>query len=86
MDKRVRTPKAKPGQLLACWGRPGSGQDPDLVYAWGGKGADKSDSRVVMSALEELKTSSGLGLRAELESRGYDITTLKFSIAQGEAE
>lgn len=80
MTARVHVPKAKPGQLVAKWGRPSTGDDPDLVYAWGGSGADKSDSRCLMSALEDAPTSSGLGLRAELEARGYDIRTLKFSI------
>jgi hypothetical protein len=80
MGKRISVPTAKEGQLVARWGRPTSGEEPDLVYAWGGKGADKSDSRCLMNALEDAPTSSGRGLRAELELRGYDISTLRFTI------
>ena len=80
MGKRVSVPQAKVGQLIAKWGRPSKGEDPDLCYAWGGGGADKSDSRCLMGALEDAPTSSGLGLRAELELRGYDISTLRFTI------
>ena len=81
MGKRVPVPTAKAGQLVARWGRPSRGEAPDLVYAWGGAGADKSDSRCLMNALEDAPTSSGRGLRSELESRGYDISTLRFSIS-----
>lgn len=80
MPKRVQVLSAKPGQLRAGWGRPGKGQTPDLCYAWGGAGSQSPDARVLCNILEEAPTSSGRSLREELEARGYDITTLKFSI------
>lgn len=64
MVKRVHMLKARPGQLRAGWGRPGPGEAPDVVYAWG-------------AAVME-----GRSLREELDRRGYDISTLRFSITQ----
>jgi hypothetical protein len=80
MTKRVYVPQAKPGELIARWGRPGPREKPDLVYAWGADGACKSDGRILSEALERIDVMEGRGLRAELEARGYDITTLRFSI------
>lgn len=76
--KRWRTPTAKPGELKAAYGRVDG--ELDLGYAWGGSGAEKSDSRILMRALEENNVYDGKSLRQELEERGYDITTLRFSI------
>lgn len=80
VKKRWRMPKAKPGQLIAQYGREDRHNYPDLLYAWGGSGASKPDSRVLMAALEETPVFEGRSLRKELEARGYDITTLRFSI------
>lgn len=80
MPKRVNVLKAKPRQLRAGWGRPGQKQEPDLCYAWGGGGADKSDGRLLCNAFEDPQKDGRKSLREELEARGYDITTLKFSI------
>lgn len=77
--KRWRTPIAKPGELIARYGK-ARGDAPDLLYSWGGSGATKSDSRIIMSALEEADVFRGRSLREELESRGYDIETLRFSV------
>ncbi|AUQ62149.1 hypothetical protein [Phaeobacter inhibens] len=82
MAKRIHTLTAKPGQLRAGWGRPEPGETPDLCYAWGAAGADKTDGRVLSSAFEFEKNCFGRTLREELEYRGYDVTTLKFSIEQ----
>jgi hypothetical protein len=79
--KRLRTVVAKPGQLRAAWGRCERGDPPSIVYAAGGDGASKSDVSLLIYALEiqklfdERKTLLGL-----LADRGYDLTTLKFSI------
>lgn len=78
--KRWRTPVAKPGQLIARYGREEGWNKPSLVYAWGAAGASKRDSIVLMSALEGVPVHGGKSLREELTSRGYDITTLRFSI------
>ena len=76
--KRWRGVNVKPGQLRAAYGR--CDGDLDLVYAWGGEGAQKADSRILMRALEENPVFDGKTLVKELVERGYDITTLKFSI------
>lgn len=78
--KRWHIPVAKPGQLIARFGREYGGGRPDLLYAYGGGGASKPDSRILMNALEEAKIFEDRSLRQELELRGYDITTLRFSI------
>jgi hypothetical protein len=82
MAKRIMVPVAKPGQLLVKWGRPSRGESPDLMFAWGAEGAAKSDARVLSSAFEECDVFDGQNLRQVLQERGYDITTLKFSIEQ----
>jgi hypothetical protein len=95
--KRYRSPKCKPGQLLLYYGKAPGDSTPDICVAWGGAGADKPDSRLIMSAFtsERLELVYGeerekIGypykwvhsLAKELEARGYDITTLRFSIEQ----
>lgn len=72
MTKRWRKLKAKPRQQRVGWGCV-AGDSPDLLFAWGGNGACKSDSRMISNALSE-------EFITELEARGYDITTLKFSV------
>ncbi len=76
--KRYRTPTTKAGQLLIKYGQERG--DHDLYFCYGGGGATKRDSRLLSFAFER---DLGLGfgtLRQELEARGYDITTLKFSV------
>lgn len=94
MIKRIRTTPAKPGQLKAQWGRSDAGAKPSLIYLWGGAGASKSDARIIAEALErpvlerdydngtflDPAIKEGPSLAAELEARGYDLTTLKFTI------
>lgn len=76
--KRYRTPKAKPGELLVKYGQEYG--DRDLFFCYGGEGATRRDSNVVMLAFNgDLKLGNG-SLVKELEARGYDITTLKFSV------
>ena len=77
--KRWRVPVPKPGHLLALYGRTDRFNSPDLVYVYPNRNI-KCDSRVLMHALEEVPVYDGKSLREELEARGYDITTLKFSI------
>lgn len=77
--KRYRRVEAKPRQLVAAFGR-GEDASLDLQYAWGGKGAQSPDARCLSNALEGVPIHGGKCLREVLEERGYDITTLKFSI------
>lgn len=78
MSKRWRAPKAKPGELKIAYGK--SEGDIDLFYCHGGEGASKRDSRMLSHFIEGTTYFEGRNLRQELEYRGYDITTLKFSI------
>lgn len=78
MAKRWRTPKAKPGELKIAYGKDCG--DIDLFYCHGGSGADKCDSRMLSHFIEDVAYFEGRNLRQELEYRGYDITTLKFTV------
>jgi hypothetical protein len=79
MRKRWRVVRAKHGELRASYGRGEYGSDIDIQYAWGG-GASKPDARILCNALEEYPVYDGRSLVKELEARGYDIATLRFSI------
>lgn len=95
MKKRYRRLQAKPGELKAQWGKAETYEDPDLCYAWGA-GIRTCDGRLLHSALTQKwsRTNYDAPLGSprfmwsvydpsfveELESRGYDLTTLKFSI------
>ena len=80
MGNRNRMITAKPGQLVAAYGRDDCG-NIDLQYAWGGGGAQKPDARVLSFAIEGVLVFDGKCLRDVLIERGYDITTLKISVA-----
>lgn len=89
--KRYRTPIAKPGEVKIVYGRSSRGDRPDLCAAWGGEGASKPDARTVMHALTErrmvptfpnLQYEERPSLVEELEARGYDVETLRFSISR----
>ena len=78
-EKRPRKPRQpKPGFLTALWGKMSRGEDPELCYAWG-EGIPKCDARLLNSALCS-PYSHETSFYEELENRGYDMTTLKFSI------
>lgn len=88
MAKRLHIPKAKPGELRACWGKADRWSGPDVCYAWGA-GVDRSDARLLHNLLSNERltfdfpttnTKYDLSFVAELEARGYDITTLRFSV------
>lgn len=78
--KRTRVPKPKPGVLEAMWGKPSRGDDASIVYVHGGGGSSKPDGRILCNAIEGLHVCDGKSLAQELEARGYDLTTLRFSI------
>jgi hypothetical protein len=77
MRKRFRSPTAKEGELLAKYGRHEG--DLDIFYCYNGAGM-KPDSRLLSNAFENTKIFEGKSLRQLLVERGYDITTLKFTI------
>jgi len=95
MSKRWTSPTAKPGEIKIAFGRPSRHDDPDLCVAWGGGGADKSDARYALHALTEKRYGYAFpsmtleqqpSVIEELEARGYDITTLRFSIQRKPAK
>jgi len=79
MKKRYRKPVAKDSELLAKYGKDGG--DEDLFYCYpDNEYGMKKDSKMLMIAFEHTKILDDKTLRQELELRGYDITTLTFSI------
>lgn len=80
MIKRYRTTKAKPGQLLVKFGQEYGNKD--LYFCHGSDGATKADGKMLMLAFESVDVGFGKSLRQELIDRGYDITTLKFTITK----
>ncbi len=77
--RRFRKPVAKAGELLVKYGQEYG--DRDLYYCWPPNGDGmKRDSGLLMKAIDDVKIYEDRTLRQELELRGYDITTLKFSI------
>jgi hypothetical protein len=94
MKKRYRRVDAKPGELKIRYGTDGNGER-DIVYAWG-DGVPKGDSWLLHSFFGWARTRPSMdsmdgyvtdpSLLEELNARGYDITTLKFSIQKKQAE
>jgi hypothetical protein len=96
MKKRYRRRAAKPGQLIAYWGKTSRHDAPDVCIAWGGDGAVRADGHLLYGALCAkriepcLRSESPIGsdhrfihsFVEELERRGYDLTTLRFSVEQ----
>jgi hypothetical protein len=66
---------AKPKQLKAQWSK----RQDDIVYSWG-EGVSKADSHLLHGALTITMKWGDKSFQEELEARGYDIKTLKFSI------
>lgn len=77
--KRLRAPTAKEGELLCKYGKY-LGEE-SLFYCYPANSCGmRRDSRVLANAFESVKIFEDKTLVKELEDRGYDITTLKFSI------
>ena len=66
---------AKPGELKANWSK----REKDIMFSWGAEGADKCDGNWLNNWLTWHKGFDNTFLK-ELESRGYDITSLKISV------
>ena len=71
------------------WGKV-DGEDPGVCFSWG-EGASKRDMLVLHGALymerpDPLKEHPFAHMRPsvlkELEARGYDLTTLRFSVSK----
>ena len=68
--------KAKPGQLKMGWSK----REKDISYAWGGDGASKNDATLLHAILTMPIKHFDKTFQQMLVERGYDITTIKFSI------
>ena len=91
--KRLRKPKLKDGELRIYWGKEHRNDTPDVIFAWQGDSAMRWDTRLLHYHLgcqrpdpfkQPLFSVMQPSLIEELTSRGYDITTLKFSIMKKE--
>ena len=76
--KRWRTPIAAQGQLIARWGK--CECELAVVYV-NGPGTKTGDGHLLYQALN-VPGALSRGLLEELEARGYDLTTLQFSISK----
>lgn len=65
---------SKTKKLTAKWSK----KDNDIVFDY----ASKIDGRLLYHAFCIVKITDDKNLTDELESRGYDITTLRFSISK----
>lgn len=88
MRKRFRQPKLKDGELRMYWGKLPH-ENPDVIISWQGDSSMKRDSRLMFYVLcsdkpdlhaRPLFSKMEPSFIKELELRGYDLTTLKFSI------
>lgn len=86
--KRLRKPKLKDGELRVYWGRLPH-DNPDVVFAWQGDSMMKRDTSLLCNMFcskqpdpfaRPIFSVMRPSLVDELKARGYDITTLKFSI------
>ena len=89
--KRLRKPKLKDGELVAYWGRFGRGEPPEIGYAWTDGRWGKRDANLLHSVFAcrqpnlfayPLFSKMEKSFIEELDARGYDLTTLKFSISK----
>ena len=89
MAKRFRKPKMADGELKMYWGKPDKHDGPDVVLAWQGDASMRRDTNLLHYHLccerpdlsvRPLFSKMQPSLIEELKARGYDITTLKFSI------
>lgn len=90
--KRLRKPKLKDGELRMYWGREPHG-NPEVMLAWLGDSAMKRDINLLFYHLccqhpdphaKPIFSKMNPSLIEELDARGYDLTTLKFSIMKKE--
>ncbi len=86
--KRLRKPKLKDGELRVYWGKLPY-DSPDVVFAWQGNSMMRRDTALLCSVFSQRQPDPHKmpifsvmlpSLTEELVARGYDLTTLKFSI------
>lgn len=64
------------GWLTAYWGRDGRGEPKELMFGF----PCKTDGHLLNDVFAHARLSGGKTLLKELEARGYDISTVQFSI------
>lgn len=84
-QKRYRRPKVKAGEIKAQYGNDDEGYKDWVIYF--GDDVPRCDRALIMNNLygknySVLDGKSTPSLAEELESRGYDISTFKFSISK----
>lgn len=77
--KRYRRRTAKDNQIMLYYGKAYTYDAPDICVAWG-KQAGKPTANLIMSAFCETHKLIDVSLIEELDRRGFDVTTIKFSI------
>lgn len=88
--KRYRAFKAKPGEIRLGFGK-APGELPDICFAWG-EGTHKWDAKFINYIFCSPRPKIGatpsfeISVIDELQARGYDITTIKFSIQKLKTE
>jgi hypothetical protein len=96
MPKRFRRrPTPPPGTLKMYWGLDEDGEGPDLVVAWG-EGVAKGNVHLISQVFNSERMALDpknprdhvwvRNLRKELEARGFDLSTLTFSIRKKASE
>lgn len=92
--KRFRTPKLKNGEMRVYWGKLPR-DEPDVIFSWQGDSSMKRDSALLHyhmgsrhpdPTVQPVFSKMRPSLIEELEARGYDITTLRFSIMKKQAD
>ena len=83
--KRLRHKKCEPGQLRMYWGPGDNGDYPDVFIVQGGAEGQRRDSALLYSLFCAKRPAFGKrelepSVLDTLKARGYDITTLEFSI------
>lgn len=88
MSKRLGQPKKTPGMLKFQWGKLRD-EAPDYLCSWG-PGCSRADAGLILDMLTNQRPFASVhrpesnpyaeSLAQELDRRGYDITTIKFSI------
>lgn len=88
-EKRLRKPKLQDGELKMYWGRESKHDAPDVILAWQGDRLMKRDTNMLHYYMcskrpdpiaKPLYSVMQPSMIEELEARGYDLSTLKFSI------
>lgn len=69
----------KEGRISASWGYVKDEGLEDLYYT-NGPGTSSSDAQLMHYFFDCVKTASGKNFVEELESRGYDLKTLKLTV------